>query len=111
MKEELLVRIKAMIVAMAKECKACPYNLSTRCNNCWLGTARAIERDMVEPPRKLTREEQKEKIMGMLSLTDFSPVSSLADAEGVDYRTMQKIVKELAADDQVELRGSWIRGK
>lgn len=111
MKEELLIRIKSMISAMAKECKACPYSLSTRCNNCWLGTARAIERDMVEPPRKLTRDEQKEKILGMLSLTDFSPVSSLADAEGVDYRTMQKIVKELAADDQVELRGSWIRGK
>ena len=111
MKEELLVRIKAMISAMAKECKACPYKMSSRCANCWLGTARAIERDMAEPPKKLTREEQKDKILGLLSLTDFTPVSTLAEAEGVDYRTMQKIVKELAADDQVELRGSWIRGK
>jgi hypothetical protein len=111
MKEELLVRVKAMISAMAKECMACPYKMSSRCGNCWLGTARAIERDMAEPPKKLTREEQKEKILGMLSLTDFTPVSNLADTEGVDYRTMQKIVKELAADDQVELRGSWIRGK
>lgn len=110
--KELQVRMESMVRAMAKECQACPYQHSVRCDQCWRGVALHIQKDvdnstfnpLVDAPPHL-----ETMLLSALHEKMYRRVSEVADELKVDVRRVKALLPELFEEGMIEEKNGWIR--
>lgn len=108
--DELVKRMQAFVLAMAKECPQCHHIHTQKCEKCWCNIASAIKRDMEFTP--ISKEEQ-EKYVLFLRHTDkkmFTTVSQVSIMCQFSYKETVRLAKKLAEDNKIEFKDfKWVR--
>ena len=112
MKDELIVRMKALVASIAKECDTCHHKTSSRCNSCWGFAAKSIMRDIsIDDAPTTGKVGLRDKVLGTIDAKEFTPISKIADILGADPRSVSRVADELVKAKLAVRSGNWIKSK